>query len=50
MGKLPLLLRGKEKVQTEINLYTIAYNIKRFINITRESTLKTESELVKSLS
>lgn len=33
MGKIPLLLRGKEKVQTEINIYTTAYNLKRLISI-----------------
>jgi transposase len=33
MGKIPLLLRGKEKVSTEINLYTTAYNLKRLFNI-----------------
>jgi len=33
MGKIPLLLRGKKKVATEINLYTTAYNLKRLINI-----------------
>lgn len=33
MGKIPLLLRGKDKVQTEINIYTTAYNLKRLINI-----------------
>lgn len=33
MGKIPLLLRGKKKVGTEINLYTTAYNLKRLLNI-----------------
>ena len=33
MGKIPLLLRGKDKVQTEINIYATAYNMKRLINI-----------------
>jgi len=33
MGKIPLLLRGKEKVSTEINIYSTAYNIKRLLNI-----------------
>lgn len=32
MGKFQFLLKGKEKVQTEFNLYTTAYNIKRLIN------------------
>jgi len=33
MGKIPLKLRGKEKVSTEINLYTTVYNLKRLLNI-----------------
>jgi len=33
MGKIPLLLRGRKKVQTEINLYTTAYNLKRLIKL-----------------
>lgn len=30
MGQMPLLLRGKEKVQTEMNLYALGYNLKRY--------------------
>lgn len=33
MGKIPLLLRGREKVQTEIDLYATAYNLKRLIKL-----------------
>ena len=33
MGKIPILLRGKLKVQTEIDIYTTCYNLKRLINI-----------------
>ncbi|MFH1197738.1 MAG: transposase [bacterium] len=33
MGKIPLLLRGLEKVKTEINIYTTVYNLKRLITI-----------------
>ena len=33
MGKMPLLLRGKAKVQVEIDLYASCYNIKRLLNI-----------------
>jgi transposase len=33
MGKVPLKLRGKQKVSTEINIYTTVYNLKRLINI-----------------
>jgi transposase len=32
-GKVPLLLRRKEKVETELNLYTTAYNLKRLFNL-----------------
>jgi transposase len=33
MGKSPLRLRGKEKVQTEIDIFTTAYNLKRILSI-----------------
>ena len=33
MGQIPLLLRGKKKVQIEMNLHAIGYNLKRSINI-----------------
>lgn len=33
MGQIPLLLRGKEKVQAEIDLYATCYNIKRLTNM-----------------
>ena len=33
MGKIPLLLRGLDKVTTEINIYTTVYNLKRLFNI-----------------
>lgn len=33
MGKIPLLLRGKEKVQVELDLYATCYNLKRLMNI-----------------
>lgn len=33
MGKIPLLLRGKEKVTTEIDIYVTAYNLRRLLNI-----------------
>jgi transposase len=33
MGKIPLKLRGREKVSTEINLYTTVYNLKRLFNL-----------------
>ena len=33
MGQIPLLLRGKEKVQAELDLYSTCYNLKRFLNI-----------------
>jgi hypothetical protein len=39
MGKIPLLLRGKEKVSVEINLYAMAYNFKRLINISSYETI-----------
>lgn len=39
-GKLPLLLRGVAKVTTEINLYAMAYNVRRLLNCTLWDTLK----------
>jgi transposase len=39
MGKIPLLLRGKEKVSVEIKLYAMAYNFKRLINISSYDTI-----------
>jgi transposase len=33
MGQIPLLLRGKDKVQTELNLYAIGYNLKRYFTL-----------------
>lgn len=33
MGQIPLLVRGKRKVQAEIDIYVMAYNFKRLINI-----------------
>lgn len=39
MGKFNFLLTGKEKVQTEFDLYTTAYNIKRLLNCAEMSEL-----------
>lgn len=33
MGKIPLLLRGKKKVTTEINIYSTVYNFRRLLSI-----------------
>jgi transposase len=33
MGHIPLKTRGKTKVRTEVNIYAIAYNLKRLLNI-----------------
>jgi len=33
MGKVPLLLTTKKKVQVEMDLYSTAYNIRRLLNI-----------------
>lgn len=43
-GKIPLLLRGKEKVGTEIKLYVMGYNMKRLL------TLFTLPELIELVS
>jgi hypothetical protein len=39
MGKIPLLLRGRGKVDTEINIYTTAYNIKRLLSLKKSAEL-----------
>ena len=41
-GKLPLLLRGRRKVTTEIDLYATSYNLKRLINCTTWDTLDSQ--------
>ena len=33
LGKIPIRLRGIEKVQIEIDIVTTAYNLKRLINL-----------------
>jgi transposase len=33
MGQIPILLRGKKKVQIEMHLHGIGYNLKRYFNI-----------------
>lgn len=33
MGQIPLLLRGSAKVQTEMSLYAIGYNLKRYFKV-----------------
>jgi len=37
MGQIPVLLRGRKKVSSEMGLYVIAYNLKRFITIKAEN-------------
>jgi len=44
MGKIPILLRGRRNVQTEINIYATAYNLRRLLNI--ESTTDLEELVV----
>lgn len=39
MGHIPLLLRGRAKVQTEIDLYHLGYNFKRVCNIAGNEVL-----------
>ena len=42
MGKIPLVLRGRRKVQIEIDLYATSYNFKRLINLNSMEYLLTE--------
>jgi len=44
MGKLHFILTGKDKVQTEFNLYTTVYNFKRLINIDNMELLLKKAE------
>ena len=39
MGQIPILLRGKEKVQVEMDLYSTAYNLTRLKNIEAVSVM-----------
>jgi transposase len=39
MGKIPLLLRGKNKVTTEIDIYTTVYNFRRLLSIESYSNI-----------
>ena len=40
MGHIPILLRGREKVQTEINIYQLAYNFKRMLTLATFEKMK----------
>ena len=39
MGKIPLLLRGKSKVQAEIDIYSTGYNLIRLKNIDKTENI-----------
>ena len=39
MGKIPLLLRGKNKVTIEIDIYTTVYNFRRLLSIESYSNI-----------
>ena len=45
MGQIPILLRGKKSVQTEMNLYAIAYNLKRYQQLLNNSKSQTKTEV-----
>lgn len=47
MGQIPILLKGKKKVQTEMNLYAIGYNLKRYFNIRAERNQQWPDEKIK---
>jgi transposase len=47
MGQIPLLLRSKKKVQTEMNLYAIGYNLKRYFNILATENEKSRKSLTR---
>ncbi len=37
MGQMPTVLRGREKVSSEMALYTIAYNLKRYLTLKQQN-------------
>ena len=39
MGKIPLLLRGKTKISIELDLYCMAYNLRRVVSIYAEKNI-----------
>lgn len=43
MGQIPILLKGKKKVKTEMNLYAIGYNLRRYLNITTTSNTQSSN-------
>lgn len=45
MGKVPLLMKGKEKAQIEIDIYTTAYNMLRLKNIVGVANAMSKLEL-----
>lgn len=47
MGQIPILLRGKNKVQTEMNLYAIGYNLKRYFKIKSERGQERKNKNIK---
>lgn len=44
MGQIPLLTRGLKNVQTEVLIYTLAYNFKRLMSITEFDSIKNQIE------
>jgi hypothetical protein len=44
MGQIPLLTRGLKNVQTEIMIYTFAYNFRRLLSITEFNNIKYQIE------
>ena len=40
--------RGKEKVSSEINIYTTVYNLKRLIDIVKIENIETIIEMIRS--
>jgi len=47
MGKIPLLVRGKNKVSAEINIYTTVYNLKRLINIEKIENIEMIIDMIR---
>jgi hypothetical protein len=47
MGQIPLLLRGKEKVQTEMSLYALGYNLKRYRSLISKKNISVDPDPLK---
>jgi transposase len=50
MGQMPTVLRGRKNVSSEMGLYTIAYNLRRYMAILGQNSRQNPAVLAKSCS